>query len=43
VELNNLSENNEMAGFDWLRGFRKRNLTVTTTEAGGLYWLAIVA
>jgi len=36
MEFNNLSENNKMAGFDWLKGFRKRNLTITMTEAGGL-------
>jgi len=36
MEFNNLSENNKMAGFDCLKGFRKRNLTITMTEEGGL-------
>jgi hypothetical protein len=36
MEFNNLSENNKMAGFDWNKGFQKRNLTITMTEAGGL-------
>jgi len=36
MEFNNLSENNKVAGFDWLKGFQKRILTITMTEAGGL-------
>ena len=37
MEFNNLPENSKMAGFDWLKGFRKRNLT-TMIDAGGLSW-----
>ena len=36
MEFNKLSEKNKMAGIDWLEGFRKRNLTLTVTEEGGL-------
>jgi hypothetical protein len=36
MEFKILSKNNTMAGFDLLKGFRKRNLTIMMTEAGGL-------